>query len=176
MTDNTVERRNKFPNPRFSMSGTRPVWQSDQAQHITYNGDDQLAVVRPNANDPARIVMWPIKLEPGQKYHFQCIVWHHTPCKGVVLYAGTEDKPWDSKIFDDGVKDMRNAVLMSADFAMPEDKPILCVGFYQTETGDAGSSDVHYWNPLLELSSTYDAAVNAGGRYPVYFDYGTLPE
>ena len=46
MSESVRERRNKFPNPRFSMTGTRPVWWPDQAQHITYNCGDQLAVTR----------------------------------------------------------------------------------------------------------------------------------
>lgn len=150
MSENVVERRNKFPNPRFSMSGTRPLWWTDKAQHITYNGDDQLAVVRLNTDDSVPSPMWPIKLEPGQKYHFQCNVWHNIPSRGVVLSMGPDNHTYNTTVLDDGIKDTRNGGLLSADFTATEANPWLLVLFYAAETVDADSSGVHYWQPLLD--------------------------
>lgn len=39
-----MQRINKFPNPRFRMEGTRPVWNPDAAQHGTDNGAEQLCM------------------------------------------------------------------------------------------------------------------------------------
>jgi hypothetical protein len=157
-----MQRINKFPNPRFSLTGTSPAWNASTMLHDELNGIPRLAV---KASTNGKIYMWPVKLDPGD-YHFQVVTWHETPCGGCILWASADGNKASNVVYSDGTKDARNAVTQSADFTMTSENPWLMISFCTCETGTVGQAYAYYAQPLLELKSTYDAAVNAGGVFP----------
>ena len=147
-----MQRINKFPNPRFSLNGTRPAWNTDTMRHSDLNGIPRLSAE--HVTTGADIYMWPIRLDAGD-YHFQVVTQHATPCNGCVIWESADGQKVDSLIYDDGVKDARNAVLQSCDFTVKSADPWVMIGFTTGESGAVGQCDAVYWNPLLELSSTF---------------------
>lgn len=159
-----MQRINKFPNPRFMITGTLPAWNTGTMRHSDLNGIPQLAAEHVSTGQD--IYMWPVKLDAGD-YHFQVVVRHDKPCNGCVLWVSADGASADAGLYIDGIKDARDAVTQSCDFTMTSARPWLMTGFFTCATGEVGQQDAFYWNPLLEAKSTYDAAVNAGGGvYP----------
>lgn len=152
------ERRNLFPNPRFSLNGTLPAWNAASMGHSDLNGTPRLVALYQSSS--SILLMWRVKLDPGA-YHFQVVTWHEKPCAGCRAWTSADGNNGVTSVLDDGVKDARPAVLQSCDFTVTADNPWVMIGFSTPEPGD--SSNSMYWHPLLEAKSTYDAAVNAGG-------------
>lgn len=173
MSENVAERRNLFPNPRFVPDGRRE-WNSGDCK-LTYQGGGVLTM-SPLAG--ASIGGWCDFVVPVQPGDYVAGVYYR---------------------FADGDKDLRVPTLsvMVTDANDAVDGAILAELNYYHVTGrrvlrftvPAGvshvrlrfrgskSHDVEYCAPQVELASTYDAAVAAGGRvYPVLFNWSTLPE
>ena len=169
-----MQRINKFPNPRFSLDGTRPAWNASSMQHSDLNGIPRLATM--HATTGKAIYMWPIRLDAGD-YHFQVVTQHATPCGGCIIWASADGQKADSLIYSDGVKDARNDVLQSCDFTVKSADPWVMIGFTTGVSGTVGQQDAFYGQPLLDLSPTYNTVANSGGGgIPVYFDWDTRPE
>lgn len=155
-----MQRINKFPNPRFRMEGTRPVWNPNAAQHGTYGGLEQLHMTHTSTGKD--LSLWPVKLDPGA-YHFQVTMWNATPCRGCVAALGTDWQTVKTFVLDTGVQDSRISVVLGCDFTATADTPWLLMMFSTGESGTVGVCDATYWEPTLELKSTFDDVVNNGG-------------
>ena len=98
--------------------------------------------------------MWSVKLDPGD-YHFQVKMWNATPCQGCVAALGTGYQTATTYVLDTGVQDSRQGVVLGCDFTATADTPWFLMMFSTGESGTVGVCDAKYWEPLLELSSTF---------------------
>lgn len=157
------ERRNLFPNPRFIETGAQPFtgnakWYRD----VSADAHNNLNVRKTSSSDGYESIAWKVKLDVGVEYVFDWNTWHERTSKGVELQAQNDDGGRVYVVGDwtSGEKTNQTPGHTTFRFSLPTGFPYLLLWFNSAYTyGD----NVSYWQPLLELASTYDAAVNAGG-------------
>lgn len=172
MSENVAERRNLFQNPRFMPNGRRE-WNGGICK-LTYQGGGALTMSPLSGASQGGWCDFVIPVRPGDyvaSVNFDFVSGADDFC-GKLLSASVTDA--DDNLagaflneladFTSGRRDLR--------FTVPAGASYVRLRFRGSK-----SRDVTLRNPQVELASTYDAAVAAGGGvYPVLFNWSTLPE
>lgn len=169
MSENVAERRNLFLNPRFADTGGKAALSGDA--FFVYNGDGSLTIKQ--SQNGGFIDFDFTGLPSGETVVFHALF--------ITNYAKTFRSNRLAalvSVLDNGKEQLLayQPVQQSANgfdirTAVPDN------GVIRVQFNGATDGDVLVKNVQLELASTYDAAVAAGGGvYPVLFNWSTLPE
>lgn len=173
------ERHNMFYNPLFKKTGQQALG-SDSCT-LDYRGDGTLGMYPVSDATTGGYAVFNAPVTPGGTYVFsfsiRCAsrVYPVTDIRvGHMLTirnaASMTDTGGTVNIVELGAPDHEGAYTVR--FTVPTG-----VSFVSIYLRGSQSQNVAFSNPQLELASTYDAAVAAGGGvYPVLFNWSTLPE
>ena len=160
MSENVAERRNLFPNPRFMPDGRRE-WKSGDCT-LTYHGGGALTMSPLSGASLGGWCDFVLPMQPGDyvaSVNFD-FVSGDNDFRGNMLSASVTDANNNLEgamlneltDFTSGRRDLR--------FTVPAGASYVRLRFRGSK-----SRDVTLWNPQVELASTYDTAVAAGGGY-----------
>ena len=179
MSENVEERRNMFYNPLFKKTGQQAT--GFDSCTLDYRGDGTLGMLPVSDASSGGYAVFNAPVTPGGAYVFsfsmQCAsgVYPVTDIRtGHMLSIRTATSMTDTggtvNIVELGAPDHEGAY--TARFTVPTGVPFVSIYLRGSQ-----SQNVTFSNPQLELASTYDTAVAAGGKeYPVLFNGSTLPE
>lgn len=173
MSENVAERRNLFPCPLFTGEHGKDAKRGDC--QLTYHGGGVLTM-SPLAG--ASLGGWCDFVIPVQPGDYVASVFYQfengdNDFRGRMLSVSATDANDNNggallSEFDDTYTTGRRVLR----FTVPAG-----VSYVRLRFRGSKSRDVEYCVPQVELASTYDAAVAAGGVvYPVLFNWSTLPE
>ena len=160
MSENVEERRNLFPNPRFMPDGWRERLAGDCK--LTYQGGGALTMSPLSDASLGGYCDFVIPVQPGDyvaSVNFD-FVSGADDFRGNMLSASVTDADDNLECavlneligFTSGRRVLR--------FTVPAGASYVRLRFRGSK-----SRDVTLWNPQVELASTYDTAVAAGGEY-----------
>lgn len=169
MTTKEILRVNLFPNARCVASGRQPDVKID-LQSIGWNTAGHNSISLVNENNNGAFACWYIPVTAGKEYVFRCGIVYasETSARGPIVEV--RDKDRDGAILaniGNTKPDQSEQILR---FTAASDRVAL---IFRGALRMAGETGVEVWNPLLELASTYDAAVSGGGLR--FFAWDTMP-
>lgn len=169
MSENVAERRNLFLNPRFADTGGKAAFSGDAI--FVYNGDGSLTIKQ--SQNGGFIDFDSTGLPAGETValHAMFITNHAQMFRNNRLAAlvSVSDNGKEQLLAYQPIQQSANGFDIRT--VVPDN------GAVRVQFSGATDGDVLVKNVQLELASTYDAAVAAGGGvYPVLFNWSTLPE